>query len=90
VTPAIILDARAIVAGSYRPWQFQSDIASPADWRFAAQCALDGDEDDLRHYLAELAVEIDRQSRFNLPDDDFWKDDLTFERVAVGCVREAA
>lgn len=89
MTPAIILDARAIVAGSYRPWCEAPGIASRADWLFAAQCALDGDEDDLRHYLAELAVEIDRQSRFNLPDCEDWRDNLV-EHVAERCVREAA
>lgn len=39
--------AKAIVLGTYRPWETRSDIATPDQWRFYAQCAIDGDEADL-------------------------------------------
>jgi hypothetical protein len=82
----ILDDARAIVNGSYRPWQFQSDIASPADWRFAAQCALDGDDSDLNHYLDRM----DDEPAPTEADYEFYKHDWAVADAAARQRRKAA
>jgi hypothetical protein len=58
VTP-LLTDAHEIVSEAWAPWLDAPGIATPADWRFAAQCAVDGDPADLTLYLGQLNGEIE-------------------------------
>lgn len=51
--------AHTILSGEFKPWQLDSRIATPDDWRFAAQCAVDGDDRDLLLYFGQLAGDIE-------------------------------
>lgn len=86
-TPDLIETAQTIVAGSFRPWCFDSQIASAADWCLAAQCALDGDDSDLAFFWNQL--EADR-ARVLLPDDESWKHDAAVAAVSLPIAARAA
>jgi len=86
MTAPILSDASDIVSGQWAPWLDSPGIATPADWRFCAQCALDGDEDDLRIYLTELE---ESRSGYTLPDCEDWRDEIA-RPVATHIERRAA
>ena len=58
-----LTDAHEIVSGTWHPWLDAPGIATPDEWRSAAQSALDGCDSDLRFYLGQLNGEIE------LPDE---------------------
>lgn len=88
----ILMDAHEIVSGAWCPWLEYRYIASREDWLFYAQCALDGDESDLVHLLAEWAVADEENGRLNLPDPEDWRDEPGFLNLvpAMPVMRSAA
>lgn len=49
-------DARNIIDGMFKPWWHDSRVATREEWLSAAQCALDGDDSDMRFYTEKLVA----------------------------------
>lgn len=72
-------DAHEIVADTWRPWLDNPHVATPAEWLSAAQCAVDGDDSDLRHFLDRM----DERGEPMNGDYEFYKEAPETVRASV-------
>lgn len=73
-----LTDAHEIVAGAWAPWLDNPHVATPAEWLPAAQCCLDGDDSDLRHFLDRM----DEPGEPMNGDYEFYKHEAAVARLS--------